>query len=77
MVSRDPPASSSLLLGLLANAYDVMVDVVIAIGIWLVSGLLAQYWGDPEVETEPSVAADPLPPRSDSFRRAAPDGVDP
>lgn len=37
-----------LLLGLFTNAYEFMLGVVIAIGIWLVSGLLARYWGVPK-----------------------------
>ena len=34
-----------LLVGLLAETYEFMLGLVIAIGIWLVSGLLARYWG--------------------------------
>ena len=37
-----------LLLGLLADTYEFMLGLVIAIGIWLVSGLLARYWGVPK-----------------------------
>jgi hypothetical protein len=37
-----------LLLGLLAETYEFMLGLVIAIGIWLVSGLLARYWGVPK-----------------------------
>ena len=37
-----------LLLGLLAETYAFMLGLVIAIGIWLVSGLLARYWGVPK-----------------------------
>lgn len=37
-----------LLLGLFSESYDFMVGLVIAIGLWLVSGLVAQYWGVPK-----------------------------
>lgn len=37
-----------LLLGLLAETYEFMLGLVVAIGIWLVSGLFARYWGVPK-----------------------------
>jgi len=37
-----------LLLGLLTESYNFMLGLVIAIGIWLLDGLLAQYWGVPK-----------------------------
>lgn len=37
-----------LLLGLFSESYDFMVGLVIAIGLWMVSGLVAQYWGVPK-----------------------------
>jgi uncharacterized membrane protein YccC len=37
-----------VLLGLFTEAYGFMLGVVIAIGLGLVSGLLAQYWDVPK-----------------------------
>lgn len=37
-----------LLLGLLAETYEFMFGLVIAIGLWLISGLFARYWGVPK-----------------------------
>jgi hypothetical protein len=40
-----------LLLGLLTDSYDFMLGLVIAIGIWSVSGLFARYWDVPKWQT--------------------------
>jgi len=37
-----------LLLGLFTESYAFMLGLVIAIGIWSVSGLLANYWDVPK-----------------------------
>lgn len=37
-----------LLLGLFTEAFEFMLGLVIAIGFWLVSGLLANTWGVPK-----------------------------
>ncbi len=37
-----------LLLGLFTDAYAFMLGLVIAIGIWSVSGLFARYWDVPK-----------------------------
>jgi hypothetical protein len=37
-----------LLLGLLTESYDFMLGLVMAIGIWSVSGLFARYWEVPK-----------------------------
>ena len=37
-----------LLLGLLPALYDFMLGLVIAIGLWLLAGLLARVWGVPK-----------------------------
>jgi hypothetical protein len=37
-----------LLLGLFLDVYEFMLGLVIAIGIWSVSGLLARYWDVPK-----------------------------
>ncbi|MDH3472002.1 MAG: hypothetical protein OEM94_11870 [Acidimicrobiia bacterium] len=37
-----------LLLGLFTESYEFMLGLVIAIGIWSVSGLLARYWDVPK-----------------------------
>lgn len=36
------------LIGLFTDAYDTMVGLVIAIGLWALSGLLARYWNVPK-----------------------------
>jgi hypothetical protein len=37
-----------LLLGLFTETYEFMFGLVIAIGFWLVSGLMAQFWEVPK-----------------------------
>lgn len=37
-----------LLLGLFTETYEFMFGLVIAIGLWLISGLFARYWGVPK-----------------------------
>ena len=34
-----------LLVGLFTEAYDFMIGLIIAIAIWVGSGILARYWG--------------------------------
>ena len=34
-----------LLVGLFTDAYDFMIGLIIAIAIWVGSGILARYWG--------------------------------
>lgn len=31
--------------GLFTNAYDFMIGLIVAIAIWIGSGILAKYWG--------------------------------
>ena len=37
-----------LLLGLFTSSYEFMFGLVVAIGLWLVSGLFAKVWGVPK-----------------------------